>query len=76
MEHKKNGLTYCVISKNSIFLGNIVDDVRQGHGYLSYPDGYSYTGEWKDNKRHGYGKYVWPTGDWTIGYWKNDFRNG
>lgn len=38
-DNKKNGLTYCVISANSIFIGNLVDDVRQGYGYLQYPNG-------------------------------------
>ena len=45
-------------------------------GTYTWPDGDTYTGEWKDGKQHGQGTYTGVDGSRYIGEWKDGERNG
>jgi hypothetical protein len=43
---------------------------------MTYPNGASYTGEWRANQRHGQGTYRYPNGDLYCGQWARDIKSG
>lgn len=45
-------------------------------GPYKYPDGTTYTGQYKKGKRHGLGEQVWLDGSVYQGYWENDSSHG
>ena len=56
-----------------VYTGDIVDGVPYGNGYIVFPDGSKYTGEWKNGKRHGQG--IWSSKDNSVifkGKWIED----
>ena len=46
------------------------DSKWHGEGTLKFPDGSSYSGEWKNNKMHGKGIFKWSDGKVIKGTWK------
>ena len=40
------------------YIGQFVEDKRQGEGRFVWPDGREYTGGWQDGKQHGEGCYT------------------
>lgn len=43
---------------------------------VKFPNGASYTGQWKDDQRHGYGVQIWIDGSKYEGNWKNNKARG
>ena len=41
-----------------IFMGQYVNDKKEGHGIYLWADGRAYNGEWLEGKQHGNGYYV------------------
>ena len=59
----------------SVYTGNWVDGVRQGHGKMTYDNG-TYDGEWLNDKKNGEGKYTWNDGRIYEGGYLDDVRSG
>lgn len=45
-------------------------------GIKSWPDGDSYSGQWRCGCKHGFGKYSWTSGKSYSGGWKDDMMHG
>lgn len=45
-------------------------------GIKTWPDGHSYSGQWKAGKKHGFGKYSWADGSSFSGGWSEDEMHG
>ena len=56
--------------------GEISNEVPNGQGTLTYPDGQKYEGEWKDGKWDGQGTWTSPDGDKYEGEWKDGQSHG
>ena len=51
--------------------GEFKDDLPNGRGTFTYPDGETYVGEWKDGQKNGQGTYTLPDGKKLSGEWKD-----
>ena len=49
------------------YVGEYVDDKKEGYGVVYWVDGRQYEGMWKDGKQHGRGKYRNKSGVWRDG---------
>ena len=58
------------------YVGELVDGQRHGLGTQTYPNGASYTGEWKDNHPDGWGVIRTTSGRQTIGRLEINQRHG
>mmetsp|Transcript_47370 Transcript_47370/g.87041 ORF Transcript_47370/g.87041 Transcript_47370/m.87041 type:complete len:400 (-) Transcript_47370:109-1308(-) len=56
--------------------GNWENDVMQGNGTYSWPDGSSYEGGFIAGRFHGFGRFVWPEGSVYEGTWVNGEMTG
>jgi len=56
--------------------GEISNEVPNGQGTLTYPDGEKYVGEYKDGKENGQGTFTFPDGDKYVGEFKDGNWNG
>jgi 1-phosphatidylinositol-4-phosphate 5-kinase len=52
------------------------DDLPDGDHTVEFPDGTSYSGQWKDGKMNGRGVLLWPPGDRYEGEWRDGTQNG
>jgi len=57
------------------YVGNFVNDKRNGKGQIYYNDGTIYDGNWVDDIKSGFGKITWKDKSYQ-GNWENDKRNG
>ena len=83
---KENNLTKLLLTNskqneikeynNGRYIGNIVDNKREGIGIFFYTDGKRYEGEWKDDKINGKGIMLYKNGDKYEGYFKNEKKEG
>ena len=58
------------------YVGNIVNDKREGKGRMQYENGDVYSGNWVNDKREGYGFMRYVNDDSYTGDWVNDMRQG
>jgi hypothetical protein len=58
------------LTSESIF----VDDKRNGFGFLKYPSGDVYEGEWKDGRKHGQGTQTYSDGSRFEGTWDKGYK--
>ena len=49
----------------------LVECSRNGQGTMTYPNGDTYTGEFKGGKQNGLGTYTWANGTTHTGEWKD-----
>mmetsp|Transcript_13242 Transcript_13242/g.30125 ORF Transcript_13242/g.30125 Transcript_13242/m.30125 type:complete len:408 (+) Transcript_13242:48-1271(+) len=56
--------------------GNWENDVMQGNGTYSWPDGSSYEGGFFAGRFHGFGRFEWPEGSVYEGTWVNGEMTG
>lgn len=70
-------------SNGDVYKGSFVDDVRQGHGTLTFAatnpteaDGGEYAGDWTANQMHGNGTRRYPNGDLYVGEYVSGKRHG
>ena len=56
-DNQKDGLGYEHYPDDSFYLGNFVEDKREGRGKFQWKNGEVYDGEWKDNQKAGSG--IW-----------------
>ena len=80
---EKHGEGEMVWSNGDTYKGNFVNDVREGHGTLTFAppnptqtDGGEYVGDWVNNQMHGSGTRRYPNGDVYMGGYKNGKRCG
>jgi 1-phosphatidylinositol-4-phosphate 5-kinase len=52
------------------------DDLPDGDHTVDFPDGTSYSGQWKDVKMNGRGVLLWPPGDRYEGEWRDGTQHG
>ena len=55
----------------TIYEGQLKNDIYNGFGRYIYPNGSYYIGHWKDGRRSGWGKLVDKNGRVFEGMWKN-----
>lgn len=69
-------------SNGDIYTGDFLNDVRHGHGTLSFygtrqnHDGGEYVGDWEHNQMHGNGTRRYPNGDVYTGAYNRGQRQG
>ncbi len=81
---KMNGYGELIITtgelEGQMYKGNFVDDIYDGDGVYTYPNGNYYRGEFKNDKFDGYGKYYFlsgeENGDTYEGYYKDGYKHG
>eukprot|EP00581_Thalassiosira_minuscula_P017116 CAMPEP_0183721278 /NCGR_PEP_ID=MMETSP0737-20130205/13604_1 /TAXON_ID=385413 /ORGANISM="Thalassiosira miniscula, Strain CCMP1093" /LENGTH=1127 /DNA_ID=CAMNT_0025951261 /DNA_START=193 /DNA_END=3576 /DNA_ORIENTATION=- len=62
--------------ENGRYVGHFRQNLRNGHGVYTLPDGSVYDGEWRDNIQNGWGVFRWPDGSVYEGQWKDGRRHG
>ena len=80
---KKNDITKKPENKNKEvryingrYVGQLVNELREGKGVYYFNNGDKYEGEWKKNNVDGKGIYYYDTGDIYKGEWKNNTEDG
>lgn len=64
---------YGVLNKDSIsYTGNFVDNMKNGYGFILYPNLDRYYGFWSNDKKNVFGKTFYNTGDFHIGVYEED----
>lgn len=58
------------------YVGGFRQNLRNGHGVYSLPDGSIYDGEFRDNNMNGFGIFRWPDGSIYEGSWRDGKRHG
>ena len=58
------------------YTGEFKDDMRNGQGTLTAPDGETYSGAWLDDKRNGQGTITYSDGETYTGTFRADKFNG
>ena len=69
----KTTITY---SDGAKYVGEIIDDKRNGYGIYYWTNDQFYEGEWKDGLEHGEGTYTFPNGEKYVGQWKDGLYHG
>ena len=59
-----------------VYVGDVVQGERQGHGNMKYANGDMYDGEWSQGKHQGHGIMTSSHGDVCEGNWDNGQRKG
>ena len=77
LNNKLNEINNTIINKeikydNGRYVGQVVNDKREGKGIYYFNDGDRYEGDWKNNKQEGKGIFYYANGDREIG----DFKDG
>ena len=62
--------------KGDTYVGEYMDDIKNGQGTYIWKDGSKYTGNWLDNNQDGQGIYIYPDGRKEVGEFKNGLLNG
>lgn len=73
---KVNERTETRYSDGSLFIGEIVEGLREGMGKLVWPDGELYEGNWKQDQQEGWGTAKFTDGGTYSGQFKNDQKQG
>jgi hypothetical protein len=71
----KHGKGLFIFSDGARFEGEFEKDFMKD-GRLVWPDGRTYTGQFKDNKMHGLGVFTWPDGRKYEGEYVDDKKDG
>jgi hypothetical protein len=64
-----------IYENGDIYIGEIMNNEKNGYGILTYANGDVYEGEFINNERNGHGKHTL-SGNIYIGEYRNDKRNG
>mmetsp|Transcript_144421 Transcript_144421/g.462753 ORF Transcript_144421/g.462753 Transcript_144421/m.462753 type:complete len:120 (+) Transcript_144421:191-550(+) len=57
-----------------VYVGEYVDDIKEGVGVLTWPDGQQYDGQWKAGRQHGVAVYI-RNGASRKGEWREGKRS-
>ena len=60
----------------NVYEGEIKNNLMNGHGTHTWPDGTQYVGNWDNGERTGHGTQTWPDGQEYVGNWNNGQKNG
>ena len=58
------------------YVGEFVDNQKQGHGVHTWPNGNRYEGKFENGKMHGYGVYYYASGQEYVGEFVDGERHG
>ena len=64
------------IMATGVYVGQVLQNLRQGKGRMLYPNGSAYTGEWDVDSMHGKGRLIEPNGTFFDGRWTHGNMNG
>ena len=57
------------------YIGNYVQDRKDGYGIFEWKDGRKYKGQWLNGKQHGEGEFYSPKDNtWRRGLWEKGKR--
>jgi len=56
--------------------GQLIGQIKNGRGIMTWPSGDRYEGEWRNDKANGQGIKTWPDGSRYEGEWRNHNMNG
>ena len=62
--------------KNGKFMGEYLNEKREGKGIYIFNNGDKYEGQYKNDLKNGYGIYIYKNGDTYKGYFKDDNYEG
>mmetsp|Transcript_7435 Transcript_7435/g.16849 ORF Transcript_7435/g.16849 Transcript_7435/m.16849 type:complete len:1166 (-) Transcript_7435:911-4408(-) len=62
--------------ENGKYIGQFRQNLRNGHGVYTLPDGSIYDGEFRDNIQNGYGIFRWTDNSIYEGPWRDGKRHG
>lgn len=63
-------------SNGSLYKGQFVNGLREGHGYYHNAKDEKFVGSFKKDKKNGYGEFRWASGNVYKGNYKDDLRDG
>lgn len=58
------------------YIGLWINDLQNGQGTETWPDGSEYLGLFENGNKEKFGKYCWSDGSYYIGEWKDNKING
>ena len=68
--------TYTSVNGNK-YVGEYIDNKRNGQGTYTWADGDKYVGEYKNGKRHGNGTFIYgPKSEWAGDKYVGEFKDG
>ena len=67
--NKKQGRFIFIFASGEVFEGNLVDNLKNGYGKMTWVDGSVYEGKYKDGAKNGFGKFTLTSGDVYEGNW-------
>lgn len=70
----QNGKT--IRYSTGVYVGDVTDGVKTGHGVFTFTNGDIYDGEWKNDRRNGHGVYIYSSKDRYEGEWKDNQKDG
>jgi len=59
-----------------VYVGQVINGKRHGHGRRTWSDGSVYEGEWKNGRYHGHGKWTYPDGRVEEGRYNRGYFKG
>ena len=72
----KNGFYAGKMPSGDTYEGELLLDLKQGHGVMHYADGDMFEGEYANDKRQGYGVFTWKDGSKYSGDYVNSKKHG
>jgi hypothetical protein len=65
-----------ILTDGSIYVGEVGNEGKEGHGTLTHLNGSKYGGEFRDNAVNGQGTWTYPNGEVYTGQWKDEEYHG
>ncbi len=76
LEELSPGVASAVRWNGGFYEGEWSDNLPQGEGTLTWPDGDEYNGEFKDGKLESHGTYTWASGQKYVGEFNDGVKHG
>ena len=65
-----------IFSDKSVYVGELENELPNGYGVWTHPNGEEYKGQWSDGKENGPGVYSYPDGGEFSGNFVDGLREG
>ena len=65
-----------IFSDKSVYVGELENELPNGYGVWTHPNGEEYKGQWSDGKENGVGVYSYPDGGEFSGNFVDGLREG
>ena len=62
-------------NKQDYYVGDWVNDLKEGQGVFKWTSGFIYEGKWRNDERL-HGTMIWPSGEKYEGHWRDGKRDG